>query len=118
MQQLKMSLPEKVSTNKIYAGLHWNKRRELADLYHLAVLVEARKQGLGAAKDYPVTVSYHFGLKRLLDVSNCSFMVKLLEDGLVHAKILAGDTPEYVKEIRMSVEKTKEDLVTITIQHD
>src|SRR3990167_1354231 len=26
-------LPEKVSTNRIYAGLHWTKRNELKNLY-------------------------------------------------------------------------------------
>lgn len=109
---IKIPLPEKVSTNAIYAGLHWSKRRRLADLYHNS-LIEFRNKPM---EHYPVDVTYIFRFKgKLLDCSNLSYMAKLLEDGLRHWKILKDDTPEYVQSVTLLSQKGSRDEVEIVI---
>jgi hypothetical protein len=109
---IQFPLPEKVSTNKIYAGQHWTKRKKLADLYHNSLLPFRKLK----AKDYPVNINYIFTFKsKPLDTTNCSYMVKLIEDGLVKNEILIDDSPEYVSFTGIYSQKGEEDLVEIII---
>lgn len=100
-----ITIPEKVSMNKIYAGMHWRKRQVLADLYHLEMLA---LKGKLKVTDYPVTIHYdwHF-TKNPLDTLNCAFMSKMIEDGMVHAGVLEADDPKYVR--RSTLESHKSD---------
>lgn len=110
--RIHIPLPEKVSTNAIYAGLHWSKRKKLADLYH-ASLIEYRNKPINK---YPVDVTYIFRFKgRLLDCDNCSYMAKLLKDGLRHWKIIEDDTPEFVQSVTLLSQKGSKDEVEILI---
>lgn len=105
-----MPLPQKVSTNAIYAGMHWAKRKKIADTYHRAILPF---KGL---KIYtPVQrLLFTFTFKgKLLDCSNCSFMAKCLEDAMVMNGLLPNDTPAEVRSIAILVLKGNEDRVTI-----
>ena len=71
-------LPEKLSLNKFYSGMHWSKRKKIADEWHRALLPYKKKL---TPEETPTGVTYDFYLKgKLLDVSNCCGMVKLLED--------------------------------------
>jgi hypothetical protein len=104
---MRVKLPSKISTNKIYAGIHWATRKRIADEWHTALyphkieLCEAKK-----GNRYPLYVQYNFYLKgKLLDVTNCSFMVKLLEDAMIAHGIIDGDSPEYIGEISITVQK-------------
>jgi len=109
---IQFPLPEKVSTNKIYAGMHWAKRKKLADLYHKSLLQFKGKK----ATDYPVNINYIFTFKsKPLDTTNCTFMAKLLEDGLVQHEILIDDSPEYVSFTGIYSQKGDKDLVEIII---
>ena len=103
----------KVSTNKIYSNtLHWSQRKQIAQDYHMLVLAECRKHKIELP--VPAHLQFVFYFKgKLLDVSNCSFMAKMLEDGLVHAGVLQDDTQKYVNKITLEVEKAKEDYITI-----
>jgi len=102
-------LPVKVTTNAIYAGMHWSKRKRLADEYHLS-LIEYR----GRTIHTPCNLHFIFKFKqRPLDCSNCSFMVKMLEDAMVHNKILIDDTIQYVKRIHITSTKGERDEVKI-----
>lgn len=113
MLTIKVPLPEKVSLNAIYGGLHWSKRKNLADLYH-SYFIPFRKSRIDI---FPVTLSFVFKFKgRLLDVSNCAYMVKLIEDALVVNGILPSDTVHHVSKIECSVEKSVADTVEITIK--
>jgi len=95
MIELEITLPEKVSTNKIYSGIHWRKRQELAELFHEEFLdVKGVK-----VERYPVQIIYDFRFKgTALDTFNCVFMAKMLEDGMRGAGILTDDSPKYVRE--------------------
>lgn len=105
-------MPEKVSTNKLYAGVHWGKRKKLADLYHMSLL-EYRNKNIEA---YPVTLSFVFNWKsRALDCTNVAMMAKLLEDALVGMGVLKDDNPQYVQEVSLVSQKGKEDTVDIYI---
>jgi len=109
---IKMPIPEKVSTNDIYAGVHWRKRKNLADLYHMSLFNYKNKQ----VKDYPVDISYIFSFKgRTLDCDNCSYMAKLLKDGLRKWKIITDDSPEFVQSVTLMSQKGKRDEVEIVI---
>jgi len=85
------------SLTAIYAGVHWSKRKKLADEAHLATKIAARghlkHQGAVHLTFQPMIRG------RCYDVSNYSFSAKLIEDGLVKAGILIDDTNKYVKSI-------------------
>ena len=113
MITIKLPLPEKISSNSIYAGLHWAKRKKLADLYHYSLLEFKNKYEI---EEYPVCINFVFRFKgRLLDVDNCFFMSKLLIDGLRGIKLIKDDTPKYINEISITVEKGKIDEVEMYI---
>jgi hypothetical protein len=89
------------STNQIYAGLHWSKRKRAKDDACAATLAAVRAAGI-----QPVTgrVDLVFrprlgkGVRRR-DTSNNSMSAKLLEDALVKAGVLADDTDEHVRRV-------------------
>ncbi len=115
MIQLEITIPEKISLNKVYAGVHWSKRKEWADMYHEEFLdVKGVK-----VNNYPVVILYEFFFKQKpLDSLNCAMMAKMLEDGMVKAKILKGDEPKFVDESRLKshvIEDLKADKVIVSI---
>jgi hypothetical protein len=107
-----VDIPEKVSTNAIYAGMHWAKRKRLADLYHRA-LIEHRLTRIPT----PANLTFTFTFKgKLLDCTNVAFMAKLLEDGMVQWGILPGDAPDQVASVKLRVLKGTKDTVSILAQ--
>ena len=112
-----VTIPEKVSMNDIYSGMHWKKRRDLADLFHNEFL---ELKGKIKVIKYPVVIHYDWHFKRnALDSLNCAFMSKMLEDGMVHVGILEDDSPKYVAESRLKSQKTdiyQHDTVVISIE--
>lgn len=114
--KLTLPIPIKISTNKIYAGVHWSVRKEYATLYHL--LSRGQPKYIGK---YPIQIAYRFTWqKHALDATNCSFLVKLLEDGLVIGGAIKGD--DYMTVRRTIIEskrdrKIKEDFVEIEIEY-
>ena len=89
---LKYKLPMKVSANAIYAGMFWRKRKKIKDTYGLIKFETIDPSPF----TYPVTLAFRFALKRKIDVSNLSYMAKMIEDLLVSRGILEGDSPKYV----------------------
>lgn len=85
------------STNKIYAGEHWAKRKKQADLGHSAVKAAGIEPFM---RPVHLTFTPVLGKRaRARDCSNYSYTVKLIEDGLVAAGVIINDTPDYVKGI-------------------
>ena len=110
-------IPEKISLNRLYSGIHWAKRVQLKDLYHSFI----RFQRLEPQElTYPVEITYTFTWKtRGLDSTNCAFMVKMLEDGLVLTGVLQGDGPKHVRKtttVTICDPTSKEDTVSIQIK--
>ncbi len=105
-------IPQKISTNKFYAGIHWAQRKKIADIYHNALIEHRNKRVM----NFPVEVTTIFSFKkRLLDVDNCSVMAKLLIDGLRVWDIIPDDTPKYISALHIYVQKGNEDSVEINI---
>jgi len=109
-------IPEKVSTNKIYAGVHWKKRKEIKDLYEQALVYGLKREG-DDLETFPVDIHIDFYFaSRALDSSNCSYMAKMCEDVLVSLKILPDDSIKYVRRFSMQSHKAKEDRIEIEIK--
>lgn len=108
-------VPEKVSSNKAYSGFkHWSVRKKLKDLYHTYMM---QFKGKYIVDEFPVRITYSFEWKsRPLDTTNQFFMIKLIEDGMVHAGILPDDSIAYVYETTSRSQKGEEDVVTVSIE--
>lgn len=90
--------------NSFYSSMFWAKRKKLADLFHEEIYWQVKEQKIPKVKEYPVKISYKFFLSgRLPDVDNVA--VKLVNDGLRYAGVLENDSPKFIKEITVSVEK-------------
>ena len=111
-QVVEFELPEKLSTNKIYEGVHWTVRKKHKDLFLWCFV------GV-ASKIKPVDncdLEFEFGFKsKPLDCDNCSYMAKLLIDCLRHFNKITDDTPQYVKSVKISSQKSDKDKVKIKI---
>jgi len=117
MDKFTLILSEKISTNKVYAGMHWTERKGHAELYHSIVHSEVIRQAFKISGAFPCIMKYDFYFSgRLLDASNCTYMVKLIEDGLVGSGTLPDDTPKYVRGITITSRRGREDKVEVTYE--
>jgi len=102
-----------VSTNKIYAGSHWTKRKKYADYFHLIVLSDCKS--LEPIHD-KVDLSFVFSFNcRWFDSSNCTFMAKCLEDWIKKAWIIKDDSMSYVGKFTCESVKGTENKVNMFI---
>lgn len=98
----------KISLNKWYAGTHWTKRKEIKDIYKLIVRNQFKEV---LSKDNSYHVSYYFCFKKKpLDASNCSAMVKLIED-----VIFEDDSFKIVESITIQSVHGNSDFVEIEV---
>lgn len=110
--KIQIPIPQKISTNSIYAGIHWATRKKLADTYHKALIEHKNKK----VTEYPVEITYIFTFKaKPLDTTNCTFMAKMLEDGLVGYGIIEDDDPTHVSFTGIYSQKGDTDTVDIHI---
>jgi len=82
------------STNAIYAGLHWAKRKKAKDDALKATMATVRSEGVtavGSRVDLIFTPQLGKGVRKR-DTSNNSMTAKLIEDALVKAGVLKDDT--------------------------
>lgn len=89
------------STNAVYAGLHWGKRKAEKDASRLMVANAVRSAGLMPCQSrVDLVFSPRLGKgDRMRDTSNYSLTAKLIEDGLVNVGILADDTARHVRRV-------------------
>ena len=90
------------SSNSCYAGKHWAIRKKEADAGHLVTGQSFKGVGL---IEGPVLLNFSPIVgkgKRRFDPSNYSYSVKIIEDGLVLAGVIAGDGPDQVSFIGIS----------------
>lgn len=95
----------KVSTNQIYAGVHWSKRNTLKQDY-LWITANPFKKLKPVNNKVDVDFTFYWTGK-VLDSDNNGYVSKVLKDCLVHYKILKNDTIEFVG--RVSMESMKAD---------
>lgn len=101
----------KVSTNKIYAGVHWVERKKMKDAY-IFIIKNQFKDVLSKQKTYIVNYIFTFKNKPL-DAMNCTFMAKMIED-----IIFEDDKHDIIMHVGISSRKGKEDVVHIEIKND
>ena len=101
--------------NQVWAGIHWAKRKKIADSAAWAVKIACR--GVGRIL-CPVQLEYTpFHNGRHYDVTNYFLTVKVIEDKLVKvAKILPDDTPRWVRRVILNAPvKSKENQMKVVI---
>src|SRR3990167_5356300 len=85
----------KFSTNKIYAGTHWGKRKSIKDV--IARHAEFFCRPAARIVAYPVEIRYRFCFAtRPLDTTNTTALIKMFEDALRTIGILEDDDPAHV----------------------
>lgn len=107
------------SLNAWYSGSHWATRKRIAGQWHMMVKLWVKKYGIVPAKGLvSLEIECSFGPgRKSYDASNCAATAKLIEDGLVKAKILKGDGPQYVASITLrSIPKQKITGTMVTIE--
>ena len=85
--------------NKIWAGAHWTTRRKLSKYGHDITCIYAKR-----VKPFtnPVHITFQpIVTGKFFDASNYALTAKIIEDGLVLCGVLEGDSPEFVKSIRL-----------------
>jgi len=92
------------SYNKFYAGIHWAKRKKIADEWHERVFYECKAQKIKPINN-PVFIEFDIKFSGAGDADN--FCLKVLIDGLVKAKILRGDDYRFVRGYMVNLEKVK-----------
>lgn len=81
--EIKMSKKEigKYSFNKLYATMHWTKRKAAADYFHSITQCALYSQKIPRKLfECPVKITMYFNSN--LDVSNHSWIAKMIEDGM------------------------------------
>lgn len=107
MNEITIILPEKVSLN-VFFRKHYHSKNTLNHEFHLAIKEAIQKQKINPVKEYPISITFVFYLTgTLLDWDNCGGMVKALQDGLILEKVLENDSPKYIKQGLVVVEKSK-----------
>lgn len=97
----------KISLNKFYAGMHWKKRSNMKNTFHL--LLNKYSNKFKKDKRYAVNYSFEFRIKPL-DASNCIGMIKLIED-----VIFEDDKFDIVTSLLIQSKKGNSDRVTIEV---
>lgn len=99
--------------NKIYAGVHWTKRKKQAEYVHMLTQQALRKAKIckGIYKE-PVSITMRFNDR--LDIDNHGYIVKLIIDGL-KGYLIADDTKQYVKRVTSEVYEGKDIEVIIEV---
>ncbi|MCK5644939.1 MAG: hypothetical protein KAJ19_29335 [Gammaproteobacteria bacterium] len=89
------------STNEIYSGSHWSKRKALKNQATQAVMVACAEYRKALSQVSAPVIIQTIGLLgksvRSFDISNYSYNHKLIEDGLVKCGVIPDDTQKYVK---------------------
>ena len=81
--------------NKIYAGVHWSKRKKQAEEIHNLVRYELQRQKI-PRRMFQKPVELIFKYNSRLDLSNHSYLAKLIEDAL-RGYLIADDSRKYVR---------------------
>lgn len=93
------------SLNAFYSGLHWAKRKALADEWHLRFLAAFREARFEPFKR-PVLINCTLYSKRQpRDADNAVIAVKFAQDALHLGGYIPDDSPEYVHTVILSSKK-------------
>lgn len=80
--------------NAIYAGKHWSKRRQDAQLFHMLTVAAMNKYKCQLKPfEVPVVIEYFWNDR--MDLSNHAYIAKLIEDGM-KGRLIKDDSGKYV----------------------
>lgn len=93
----------KISTNKIYSGIHWTQRKIFADYFHQISFEDCREIINRSGKiNFLISCKFKFYFKsRYLDHLNLAFMAKTIEDWFVCNWLINDDTNKFIKNITL-----------------
>lgn len=98
--KIPLKITSKLSTNKIYEGVHWTIRAR--DKNNIRKIATPLFRGVKTFQK-PVTIKMSF--KSRLDVSNHSYLFKIIEDVLKECKVITDDTEKYVNKCIIAKQK-------------
>jgi Holliday junction resolvase RusA-like endonuclease len=105
-----------ISANLFYSGVHWSKRKKVADYWHELVYLSCLEQKIKPVKSYPITINYACLVKnKRRDIDNIMATIKLINDGLKYAGIIKDDSISYVNEINIKVIAGNKDNIILSI---
>lgn len=118
MNELIFRVPLKItykwSLNKIYAGvLPWVRTSDKRFILNLVRPIFYGKKI--KTFDKPVMIEMQF--KSRLDVSNHSYLFKMIEDSMVDLKIIENDSDKFVKEIRQKKQTIFEGVIVCVSEY-
>lgn len=109
--KLTIQIPHKISTNKL-SRAHWGTRHSITKKYIKEIKKHKIRYRPKTAIDLEVTFYFE---NRPLDCTNCSSMVKMIEDALVYCKVLKDDNPKYVSSVKI-ISKVDKNMPRIEIE--
>lgn len=116
MIEIKVILPEKLSTNKIYR-MHHHPKAFFQQEVNKAVMVAVREQKIKKITEYLIICCYVFYVTgKTLDVLNTAGMAKAVEDGLRYANILKDDSLKYIKQVTLLEEKSEQNYSYVVLE--
>ncbi len=111
IEKLVISELPKVSLNEFYSGKHWTFRSEMKDIYKIKIRQKLKRKLPIYSKRLRYHVNYFFLFKsHPLDATNCSAMIKLIEDALFE-----NDNYKTVRKFSCSSDKGNFDHVIIEV---
>jgi hypothetical protein len=98
---IRFTIPLKVNAeyglNKVYAGVHWSKRKAQAEEIHELVYYSMMQQNVPPVLyKKPVSITIYWDTR--LDLDNTAYMRKLVIDGL-KGYLIKDDDKRYVREL-------------------
>ena len=94
---LPMKVTGEYGLNKLYAGVHWSKRKRQAEYMHGFVRGELHRQRIRRRIFYsPVRLTLYYNDR--LDCTNHGYLTKLIEDAL-KGYFIQDDSRKYVKAV-------------------
>lgn len=91
-----------LTTNKVWAGLHWAERKRYKDEVRQSVIASPLMDLVKFSQPVDIWFKPMSGKgQRLFDTSNYSVMVKVIEDIMVEEGLFIDDSQKYVRAIKM-----------------
>lgn len=94
MLELRITEPglSRYGLNRLYAGMHWTKRKSHADYWHNRIGWELKRI---KAEMFESPVFIEFEFETGMDIDNCGYLIKLIIDGL-KGIVIHDDSKKYV----------------------
>ena len=116
---LSFTVPKRaISWNQIYQGIHWAKRKKIADEWHQEVMAAVNAAGLLKGKrpkwKYPIQVMIDVFMKHPIDADNVA-STKFILDTLVTLEFIKDDSPKYIRQVTTSSQSNFQDVINVQL---